>query len=484
MGTFAARLPHAERSSARYVDTAILTNEGLFSDSGTWLCPACDRRVPARIRECRCGYVQDAPGSIGAEPAEASGARRSNATGLALLAVGLVTGATLALLPASDPAPPPAAQVVAAPPVMFDEPVDTTDDDPLNVPADPSSTALTPQPALAAPLPVSSPGASAAPLEDLVSRVVPAVAFVQAGQARGTGFFIARDRLLTNAHVIAGHTLVRLQVGDASYEARVGTVSAGTDLAVLHVTNPSPTQQVLRLGAVGQARVGEEVIAVGSALGVLSNTVTRGIVSAVRQVGQVTLIQTDAAINPGNSGGPLISRSGLVIGVNSLRVAQQTAEGVAFAVAIDHATQLLNGQRPSDGQTPLNSLTQMLGGRSDTDDQRNRGEQDYTRILEWAAKNATELDAYWNRYAGSCVTSARPAGDRAWFAVYETAGISLATNPAVNCASWIDTVRTNAGRIRDEIEKATEIARQRGVYPGTVRDLRRRYRLNWAGWDR
>jgi S1-C subfamily serine protease len=460
-----------------------LTSDGPFSDSGTWLCPACDRRVPARIRECRCGYVQDASASV-AETPETPVSRRSSATGLGLLAVGLVMGAGLALLPAPDPAPPPAAQVVAAPPVMLEGPVDTAEGDPLNVPADPSSAALTPQPAFAAPLPVSSSAASAAPLEDLVSRVVPAVAFVQAGQARGTGFFIARDRLLTNAHVIAGHTLVRLQVGEASLEARVGTVSTGTDLAVLHVINPSPTQQVLRLGAVGQARVGEEVIAVGSALGVLSNTVTRGIVSAVRQVGQVTLIQTDAAINPGNSGGPLISRSGLVIGVNSLRVAQQTAEGVAFAVAIDHATQLLNGQRPSDSQTPLNSLTQMLGGRSDTDDQRTRGEQDYTRILEWAAKNATELDAYWNRYASTCVMSARPAGDHPWFAVYEAAGVSLATNSPVNCTSWLDTVRINAGRIRDEIDKAAETARQRGVYPGTVRDLRRRYRLSWAGWDR
>ena len=394
-------------------------------------------------------------------------------------------GAGLALLPAPPSTPPPAAQAVVAPPVTLDQPADAGEGDPLNVPADLSGIPLTPQlPSLAAPVPVSNSVAIAAPLEDLVSRVVPAVAFVQAGQARGTGFFISRDRLLTNAHVIAGHTVVRLQVGEAHYEARVSMVSTGTDLAVLQVMNPSPTQQVLRLGAAGQARVGEEVIAVGSALGVLSNTVTRGIVSAVRQVGQVTLIQTDAAINPGNSGGPLISRSGLVIGVNSLRVAQQTAEGVAFAVAIDHATQLLNGQRASDSQTPLNGLTQMLGGRSDSDDQRTRGEQDYTRILEWAAKSATELDTYWSRYAGTCVAAARSTGDRAWFAVYETAGVTLGTNTSVNCGSWLDTVRTNAGRIRDEMEKAAETARQRGVYPGTVRDLRRRHRLQWSGWDR
>jgi hypothetical protein len=235
---------------------------------------------------------------------------------------------------------------------------------------------------------------------------------------------------------------------------------------------------------VEQARVGEEVIAVGSSLGVLSNTVTRGIVSAVRKVGQVTLIQTDAAINPGNSGGPLISRSGLVIGVNSLRVAQHTAQGVAFAVAIDHATQLLSGQRPSNGQTPLGSLTQMLGGRSASDDQRTRSEADYIRVLEWASKNAGELDNYWTRYANACVSAVRPVGDRAWFAVLEPPGVTLSNNSAMDCASWLGTVRATAARIMEEMVKASETARQNGVYPGTVRDLRRRHRLDWAGWDR
>lgn len=365
--------------------------------------------------------------------------------------------------------------------------------------AEPLEEPLQPSPEESVPVDVNAPGATVslpvpiatagpttptASLEDLVSRVVPAVALVHAGSSRGTGFFIARDRVLTNAHVVGSQSVVRLQVGEAQYEARVVTVSAGTDLAVLHVVDPSPTQPVLRMGSVEQARVGEEVIAVGSALGVLSNTVTRGIVSAVRKVGQVTLLQTDAAINPGNSGGPLISRSGLVIGVNSLRVAQHTAEGVAFAVAIDHATQLLSGQRGVEGQTPLGGLTQMLGGRSEGDDQRTRGEADYVRVLEWAARNAGELDNYWTRYASACVSAARPVGDRAWFAVFAPSGITLANNSAVDCASWLDTVRTTAGRIRDEMVKASEAARQNGVYPGTVRDLRRRHRLDWPGSDR
>jgi hypothetical protein len=394
-------------------------------------------------------------------------------------------GAALALLPGSGSSSSTEGVQSVAPLAPVAQPIAPSPEESIDASLAPAPTALAvPLPAIdsSGPRPVVAP---AAPLEDLVSRVVPAVAFVQAGQARGTGFFIAPDRVLTNAHVIGGHTVVQLQVGDAHYDARVGTVSQGTDLAVLHVVNPSPVQETLRLGSVGQARVGEEVIAVGSALGVLSNTVTRGIVSAVRQVGPVTLIQTDAAINPGNSGGPLISRSGLVIGVNSLRVAQQTAEGVAFAVAIDHATQLLSGRRPSDNQTPLGSLTQMLGGRdNETDDQRTRGEQDLSRILEGAARTAIELDGYWNRYAGMCVAKLKSSGDRPWFAAYDAAGVTLSNNSSINCESWLDEVRATAARIKDTVDRATETARQRGVFPGTVRDLRRRQRLDWAGWDR
>ena len=321
------------------------------------------------------------------------------------------------------------------------------------------------------------------PLEELVSRVVPAVAFVQAGVNRGTGFFIARDRLLTNAHVVGGQSSVRLQLGDTSYSARVINVSNGSDLAVLQVYNPNPNQPVLTLGTVSGARVGEEVIAVGSALGVLSNTVTRGIVSAVRKAGPVTLIQTDAAINPGNSGGPLVNRDGQVIGINSLRAGQQ-AEGVAFAVAIDHATQLLNGERVTDTQTPLGSLAQMLDGRSDNDQRRQRGEQEYTRALDAVSRAAAELDSFWTRYAPGCVTAAVAGGDHPWFAAYRPDGVRVGTSTTVDCNAWYKAVKDRAELLRTEMDRAGEAARQHGVFPGTARDLRRRYKLTWTGWDR
>lgn len=446
------------------------------SDNSGWNCPSCGRRVPGRIRACRCGCEHSS-----ATWSDSRGTRGSLpwAAGLPLLGTGLVLGAALALYPWTQPpvatTDTPVTSVSAAPPAVSDP----TEDGPEAIP--PADLPRPDAPGRAAEVTVTPP--ETARLEDLVSRVVPAVAFIQAGQNRGTGFFIARDKLLTNAHVVGGHASVTLQLGDASYSARVVNVSTGSDLAVLQVYNASPNQPVLSLGSVSSARVGEEVIAVGSALGVLSNTVTRGIVSAVRKAGPITLIQTDAAINPGNSGGPLVNRAGQVIGINSLRAGQQ-AEGVAFAVAIDHATQLLNGERMADSQTPLGSLTKMLDGRSETDALRTGGEEEYGRALDRIARTAADLDSFWTRYASGCVTSAAAGGDHPWFAVYQPNGVRLATSTAIDCNDWLHTVEARADTIRDEMERAAEASRQRGVYPGTARDLRRRYRMTWSGWDR
>jgi hypothetical protein len=324
-----------------------------------------------------------------------------------------------------------------------------------------------------------------ASLEEVVSRVVPAVASIVAGQARGTGFFVRPDQVLTNAHVVEGQTSVRLQVGETSYTARVTTIAAGSDLAVLQVYNPNPKQPTLRLGSATKARVGEEVIAVGSALGVLSNTVTRGIVSAIRDVGPVRLLQTDAAINPGNSGGPLVDRTGLVIGVNSMVVAAREGQGLAFAVAIDHAMPLLNGKGAgASAQTPLTALSQAMGGPGTGDEMRMRGEQAYEQVLAVAAQTGQQLDAYWDRYASTCVTSSNRSGDRAWFAVLEPNGVRINPAATINCQSWLETVQSNALPLKATVDQAADAARRAGVYPGVLRDMRRKHRLDWTGWEK
>jgi len=170
-------------------------------------------------------------------------------------------------------------------------------------------------------------------IEEVVSAALPAVASIESGSGRGSGFFVRPDLVVTNNHVVDGQNSVILRTAGGQYTARVMTTSPAVDLALLQVYDPNPRQATLRLGTAATARPGEEVIAIGYALGALSNTVTRGIVSALRQAGSVTLIQTDAAINPGNSGGPLISRDGAVIGINSMGISKQVGEGLGFAIA-------------------------------------------------------------------------------------------------------------------------------------------------------
>jgi S1-C subfamily serine protease len=417
---------------------------------------------------CRCGarstYVPPSP-----PPADSPLARTLKPLLLAGLLI--VVGAVLAVpavsrrsrQAASPSQPQPAAAVTAAPA--------------------PVATPPTPEPP-APPPPAEPHHDEPAPLEDVVARVLPAVASIQSGTSRGTGFFVQRDTVITNAHVVGGQSAVKLQVGERSYVARVATVSTGSDLAVLKLDQAIPTQVTLELGSASQARVGQEVIAIGSALGVLSNTVTRGIVSAVRQVGSVTLVQTDAAINPGNSGGPLLDRNGVVIGVNSMAVSKQTGEGVAFAVAINHAQQLLEGGRSlAAQQTPLNGLQQLFtppgASAGDADEERTRGERELSQALTAVAREADQLDAFWTRYGSSCISTSYPRGSRPWFGVFVRGGVTISQTSVYDCASWLQTVSGRATDIRTATNAAILAARRAGVFPGTIREALHEFRLDW-----
>jgi hypothetical protein len=322
-----------------------------------------------------------------------------------------------------------------------------------------------------------------AALEDVIGQVLPAVVSIQAGTSRGSGFYVRADAVITNVHVIQGHSTVEVISGETKRTARVIQTSPGADLAMLQVFNADPQQRFLPLGGARGTRVGQEVIAVGSALGVLSNTVTRGIVSGVRRVGDITLVQTDAAINPGNSGGPLVDRGGAVIGVNTLKMGQG-AESIGFAVAADHVLPLLVGSSSlATERGPRLSDMLRSNGPSEGDQRRQEGEQQYGQVLEWASRNASELDARWERYARTCVTSSTPNSDHAWFAVYDPNGVRL--NVQVRgCGDWLNDLKAAAEQIRGEVHKAAESARQNGVYPGVLRDLRRRHRLEHAAFDR
>jgi S1-C subfamily serine protease len=150
----------------------------------------------------------------------------------------------------------------------------------------------------------------------------------------GSGFIVSTDgRILTNYHVIAGAHSALVKLSDGSYFPVDGVVafSETTDLALLKVSGTNlPT---LKIENKDNVIVGERVIAVGSPLG-LQNTVSDGIVSAVRDEDGTKWIQTTAPISPGNSGGPLLNLDGKVVGVITARIVGGENLNLAIPIVI------------------------------------------------------------------------------------------------------------------------------------------------------
>jgi len=179
------------------------------------------------------------------------------------------------------------------------------------------------------------------------------------GGGAGTGFIISPDgQVVTNAHVVEDAVTIKVMLSDGTVKsAELVQKDPTRDLAVLKINgNNLPAA---RLGNSAEVEVGDEVLAIGNALGLGDTpTVTTGIVSALDRQLQLAgnrlthLIQTDAAINPGNSGGPLVNANGEVIGVNTAIAGN--AEGIGFAISIDHARPVI--ETLQTGEVPKRPL--------------------------------------------------------------------------------------------------------------------------------
>jgi len=204
---------------------------------------------------------------------------------------------------------------------------------------------------------------------DVVGKLDPSVVAVDvtlrtaggvSGRGAGTGVILTADgQVLTNAHVVAGATSVRITLNGAS-TGRPATVlgsDSATDLALLRISGASGLVPA-PLGHSSAVRVGDEVVAIGNALALEGGpTVTKGIISALNRSiageGGDTmsgLLQTDASISSGNSGGPLIDASGAVVGINTAVAASSrsnAAENIGFAIAIDSAGPVIDRLRAS-----------------------------------------------------------------------------------------------------------------------------------------
>ena len=463
-----------------------------------WICPSCDRRVPRTVDVCRCGHEWTGSEEPVADPTrDAPAAQRPPGPSRLPTVVGggavVLIGAVIAFVSLGRTAP-------SAPPgqpasVGRSQAIETSSpSEAPPTPAEPES--RVPQwptdPTLWKDTPVSTPATaptvatsgtrSAGPrdLEDVISAALPAVALVETPGGRGTGFFVAPDTIVTNAHVVEGNSYVTIKLSNG--EAITGRVlqrSDDLDLAAIRTNDARPNQATLLLASSREARIGQEVIAIGSPLG-LQNTVTRGIVSALRQVGAVVLVQTDAAINPGNSGGPLLDRSGRVVAVATMRMTGR-AEALGFGVGAEHVRALLDGRAPQStrGQRPAELFAP---GRSDgSDGEREGGEAVYERFLVEAAKRAYQLDASWTDFVTDCLSGRAPStrSDRAWYALWERFDDSK-VSPA--CTRFVADFKIASREFERRMTEAADRARAAGVYPGVCRQLRQRHRLDSPDW--
>ena len=175
-------------------------------------------------------------------------------------------------------------------------------------------------------------------------------------ESSGSGIIIGKTDtellMVTNNHVVSGAQDLSVGFVDESVaEAAVKGTDADHDIAVIAVKLSDLSEdtlsaiKVIEIGSSSDLEVGEQVVAIGNALG-YGQSVTTGIVSALNREGTIdnttnTLIQTDAAINPGNSGGALLNMSGQLVGINSAKYSDTTVEGMGYAIPVDDVVDII-----------------------------------------------------------------------------------------------------------------------------------------------
>ena len=205
----------------------------------------------------------------------------------------------------------------------------------------------------------------------------------QETESQGSGIIIGKNDsellMVTNNHVVEGaDTLSVCFIDNQVYEANVKGTDAENDLAVIAVPLDSisdDTMSKIAVASIGDSdslKVGEQVVAIGNALG-YGQSVTTGIVSAVNRTlssdssdtqdsnsssddsSSATYIQTDAAINPGNSGGALLNMNGEVIGINSAKLASTEVEGMGYAIPISRVSDIIDNLMNQTTRTKVDS---------------------------------------------------------------------------------------------------------------------------------
>ncbi len=170
---------------------------------------------------------------------------------------------------------------------------------------------------------------------------IPSVVLIRTPLGLGSGFFATPDgKIVTNFHVIRGASKATVITSDHVEHSDVEVIALDRahDLAVLRIA--AKVARPLPLADSSLARPGEHVVAIGNPLG-LGNTVSDGLLSAVRTLPHLTILQISAPISPGSSGGPVFDDAGQVIGVSTFLIAG--GQNLNFAIPINVAKPMLAG---------------------------------------------------------------------------------------------------------------------------------------------
>lgn len=204
----------------------------------------------------------------------------------------------------------------------------------------------------------------------------------QETESAGSGIIIGKSDtellIVSNNHVVENANTLTVGFADgAAAEAKIKGTDSDNDLAVIAVSLDEVSEEtmsaikVATMGDSASLKVGEQVVAIGNALG-YGQSVTTGIVSALdRQIDDsedsTKLIQTDAAINPGNSGGALLNMKGEVIGINSSKFASTEVEGMCYAIPINTASPIVEDLMNRTTRDKVDSSKAASLGISGTD---------------------------------------------------------------------------------------------------------------------
>jgi serine protease Do len=320
------------------------------------------------------------------------------------------------------------------------------------------------------------PPATAGPVKltpaEIAERATPSIVSIRTPDGFGTGFVVKEDGwIVTNLHVIASAERVAVTLpSKLVYPVlEVMNVSPPHDLVVVRID--AKKLPVLPLGKVARLRPGEPVVAIGHPLG-LEDTVSNGLLSAVRKIDGLVVLQVSAPIAPGSSGGPIFNEQGEVIGVATAILSG--GQNLNLGLPSDYVADLLAHPEP----VPFEKFARAMAAL------RKRLEPPDRKIAKLPLSVFTGCDAAALRIVGRSIGDAIAVGaplynqgnHRACYQIYEGAASDIENRLPKSCSGPKKTLAQGRSRAADLEEPSEQAWAMRDVFDSLVDALKRRGR--------